>query len=124
MNMRCQRALGETVMKTRIIKIGNSQGVRLPKLLLAQVDLGEEVEVEVQQNQIVIRPAQGPRHGWDAQFRDVFNRFGLEVATLWSNVSSPKAGRLAVKRSGFKLNGENPLTATLDSQGTVGVKML
>ena len=61
-------------MKTRIIKIGNSQGVRLPKLLLAQIDLGEEVEVEVEQNQIVIRPARGPRHGWDAQFRAMAER--------------------------------------------------
>lgn len=61
--------MAKTVIKTRIIKIGNSQGIRLPKLLLTQIGLGKEVELEVQQDQIVIRPAQGPRSGWDAQFR-------------------------------------------------------
>jgi antitoxin MazE len=58
-----------TVMKTRIIKIGNSQGVRIPKLLLDQTGLGEEVELEVQQNQIVIRPAHRARCNWEDQFK-------------------------------------------------------
>lgn len=58
-----------TIMKTRLIKIGNSQGIRIPKLLLEQVGLAKEVELEVQQDQIVIRPAQHPRHGWDEQFQ-------------------------------------------------------
>ena len=58
-----------TVMKARLIKIGNSQGIRIPKVLLDQLDFGEEVELEVQSNQLVLRPAQRPRHGWAAQFR-------------------------------------------------------
>lgn len=58
-----------TVMKTRIVKIGNSQGIRIPKLMLDQIDLGEEVELELLENQIVIRPAQTPRHNWDKLFQ-------------------------------------------------------
>jgi antitoxin MazE len=58
-------------MKARIIKIGNSQGIRIPKLLLDQIDLGDEVELELLENQIVIRPAQTPRHGWEEQFRSM-----------------------------------------------------
>ena len=46
-----------TVVKSRIVKIGNSQGVRIPKLLLDQVDWGKEVELTLQQDRIVIRPA-------------------------------------------------------------------
>lgn len=46
-----------TVLKTRIVKIGNSQGIRIPRLFLEQSHLGEEVELELQSNQIVIRPA-------------------------------------------------------------------
>jgi len=61
----------ETVIKTRIIKIGNSQGVRIPKLLLDQLGFGTEVEITVQQNNLVIRPLQHPRHGWEAQFREM-----------------------------------------------------
>ena len=58
-----------TVLKARIIKIGNSQGIRIPKLLLDQVGLGEDVELEAQQDRIVIRPARRPRDGWDEQFK-------------------------------------------------------
>ena len=32
-------------MRTRIVKIGNSQGIRIPKALLAQTDLHGEVEI-------------------------------------------------------------------------------
>ena len=51
-------------MKTRIIRIGNSQGVRIPKLYLEQSRLGEDVLLEVQNNEIVIRSASPPRQGW------------------------------------------------------------
>lgn len=57
-----------TGTKTRIVKIGNSRGIRIPKLLLDQTGIGEEVELEVQGRNMVIRPARGPRHGWDDQF--------------------------------------------------------
>ncbi len=56
-------------MKTRIIKIGNSRGIRIPKVLLEQSGLGEEVEIEVHDAQIVIRPAERPRQRWDEAFR-------------------------------------------------------
>ena len=35
-------------MKTRIVRIGNSQGIRIPKPLLEQTGLHDEVEVSVQ----------------------------------------------------------------------------
>jgi antitoxin MazE len=57
-----------TILKTRIIKIGNSQGVRIPKGSLEQAGLGTEVELDVQLNQIVIRPAHPRRHHWDQLF--------------------------------------------------------
>jgi len=58
-----------TAVKTRIIKIGNSQGIRIPKLLLDQSGLGEEVELSIERGQLVIRPVRRARHGWDEQFR-------------------------------------------------------
>jgi antitoxin MazE len=51
-------------MRTRIIRIGNSQGIRIPKKLLAQSGLGPEVELEVQDQQIIIRSTRHPREGW------------------------------------------------------------
>ena len=56
-------------VRVRIVRIGNSQGIRLPKLLLDQADLGDEVELEVQGEQIIIKPAHPARHGWEDQFR-------------------------------------------------------
>ena len=58
-----------TVVKTRIIEIGNSRGIRIPKLLLDQTDLEDAVELELQENQIVIRSAHRTRHDWADQFR-------------------------------------------------------
>ena len=54
--------------KTRIVRIGNSQGIRIPKPLLEQSGLGEEVEIEVRSNEIVIRAVTRPRAGWDEAF--------------------------------------------------------
>jgi antitoxin MazE len=56
-------------MKTRIIRIGNSQGIRIPKLYLQQTGLGEEVELEVKDSQILIRSTEHPRQGWAEAFR-------------------------------------------------------
>ena len=58
-----------TVIKTRIIKIGNSRGVRIPKLVLEHASLGEEVEIELQEDQIVIRSLRPARFQWEEQFR-------------------------------------------------------
>ena len=56
-------------IKTKIVKIGNSQGIRIPKLLLDQTNFGEEVELEVQDNHIVIRASHLPRYGWEERFK-------------------------------------------------------
>ena len=55
-------------VKTRIIQIGNSQGIRIPKPLLEQSGLSGEVELEVEDNRIVIHAAEQPRRGWEAAF--------------------------------------------------------
>ena len=58
-------------MKARIVRIGNSHGIRIPKPLLEQSGLGEDVELEVRHRQIIIRSAGRPRQGWDAAFRSM-----------------------------------------------------
>ena len=55
-------------MRARVVKIGNSQGVRIPKPLLEQSGIIGDVELEVDQNQIIIRPVLNPRAGWDDAF--------------------------------------------------------
>jgi antitoxin MazE len=51
-------------MKTRLIRIGNSRGVRLPKAIIAQAGLTEEVELGVRDGAVVIARATSPRSGW------------------------------------------------------------
>ena len=55
--------------RTQLIKIGNSRGIRIPKLLIDQSRLGNEVEIAVQRGTLVIRPITRPRMGWAEQFR-------------------------------------------------------
>src|SRR5215467_1755815 len=64
-----QRCNYIVIMRTRIIRIGNSQGIRIPKLYLQQTGLDEEVELDVQENGIVIRSVSHPRQGWEQAFQ-------------------------------------------------------
>ena len=58
-------------MRASIIKIGNSQGIRLPKPLLDQTGIKDDVELEVEKSQIIIRPISNPRGGWDEAFKSM-----------------------------------------------------
>lgn len=50
--------------KTHIIRIGNSKGIRVPKPLLDQAQLPEEVEIYAEPGRLIVRAAHHPRHGW------------------------------------------------------------
>ena len=58
-------------MRARVIKIGNSQGLRIPKPILEQTGIMDDVEIEVGKNQIIIRPVKNVREGWDAAFKSM-----------------------------------------------------
>lgn len=62
-----------TALQTRIVRIGNSQGVRIPKPLLEQAGIGDRVELEVHEGQISIRPARRARAGWEEHFAAMAN---------------------------------------------------
>lgn len=61
-------------MKTRIVRIGNSRGVRIPKPLLEQARLTGEVQLSVEGGAVVIRSAARPRAGWAAAFQEMARR--------------------------------------------------
>lgn len=61
-------------MKTQIIRIGNSKGVRIPKVMLEQTKMRDEVELKVQGQQIIIRPIRKTREGWEDAFRSMAER--------------------------------------------------
>ncbi|MSQ93193.1 MAG: AbrB/MazE/SpoVT family DNA-binding domain-containing protein [Gemmataceae bacterium] len=51
-------------MKTRIVQIGNSRGIRISKQFLEQTGLNGEVEIRVAKNGVLITPLAKPRAGW------------------------------------------------------------
>ena len=55
-------------MKTKIIRIGNSQGVRIPKPLIEESGITDEIEMILRDNEIILRSAKTIRKDWDASF--------------------------------------------------------
>lgn len=64
--------------KTRIVRIGNSRGIRIPKTLLDEADLPEEAELHAQPGRLVVQAARRPRGGWAAAAK----RMRLDAALL------------------------------------------
>jgi antitoxin MazE len=76
-------------MKTRIIPIGNSKGVRIPKPLLDQSGLTGDVEIVAEGQTLVIRPARHPREGWETSFAEMAkNRDDAELLDVPPSLSS------------------------------------
>ena len=64
------------MVRARLVKIGNSRGVRLAKPLLEVAGLADELEIEAAPGVLTIRPAAHPRAGW-AEAASFFQPEGL-----------------------------------------------
>ena len=58
-------------MKTKLIRIGNSQGVRIPKPVIEEIGLSKEIEMILKDNQIILRPSEETRKNWDQAFEKI-----------------------------------------------------
>lgn len=58
-------------MKARIVRIGNSRGIRIPNAIIEQCHLHGAVDVEIRRGQLVIRSASKPRAGWGEAFEQM-----------------------------------------------------
>ncbi len=56
-------------MKSRIVKIGNSKGIRIPKALIEECKLSGDVELAVVSNGLLIKPSKAPRIKWSDSFK-------------------------------------------------------
>lgn len=79
-------------MRAHIVKIGNSRGIRIPKTLLDQTGIEDDVELEVDKASIIIRPVSHPRSGWEDAFEamarsgdDALVAGGDNVAHSWDD---------------------------------------
>lgn len=57
-------------MKIDIIKIGNSQGIRIPKTIMKQCGFGKLVEIEIKDGNLILKPAE-TRVGWAESFQEM-----------------------------------------------------
>ena len=55
-------------MKAELIRIGNSRGIRIPKPLIEQCGFGDEVELRVDKECLIISPERPARQGWEERF--------------------------------------------------------
>jgi antitoxin MazE len=74
-------------MKTKIVRIGNSQGVRIPKPLLEQAGLEDEVTLRVTDQGIVIEARSQPRDGWAAAAKRLHDREEDGLLDEWQATS-------------------------------------
>ncbi len=56
-------------MITKVVKIGNSRGIRIPKSVIQDSGLTEEVEIEIGDGQIIIKSLSVNRANWDSAFK-------------------------------------------------------
>ena len=58
-------------LKTKLIKIGNSRGIRIPKYILELLNIDEEIEliIDEEAKELHIRPKTAPRAHWDEAFK-------------------------------------------------------
>ncbi len=58
-------------MITKVVKIGNSRGIRLPKSVIEQSGIKETVELKIQDSRIIITPVSERRKNWDFAFKEM-----------------------------------------------------
>ena len=60
-------------IKTKIIQIGNSKGIRIPKALLEQYDLKEIINITPMDDFLILKSAEKPRSNWNNFFKEMHN---------------------------------------------------
>lgn len=76
-------------MRAKLVRTGNSRGVRLPKAILEESGLPEDIEIEVEENRVILTPARKhPREGWaESARRMVANGDDVDLWAAWDNAS-------------------------------------
>ena len=62
-----------------LIRIGNSQGVRIPKVIIEQAQLeGAELVFKISDEGLLIQPLKKPRKGWKKEFDKILKTKGAD----------------------------------------------
>ncbi len=61
-------------MQLNIVQIGNSKGIRIPKAILEQCQIEDQVDLEVEDGRIILESKKKiPRGGWEKAFKAMAN---------------------------------------------------
>ena len=74
-------------MRARLIKIGNSHGIRIPKPILEQSGITDNVELVPKKDRIIIKSANNAREGWDLAFKKM-NENGDDKLIIDDNITN------------------------------------
>ncbi len=69
-------------MQAKLIRIGNSQGVRLPKAVVEQAGLTDKLDIQVSGDAVIIRSTKQPRENWDSA-AEVCHQSGEDQLRDW-----------------------------------------
>jgi antitoxin MazE len=58
-------------MKTKLINIGDSQVIEIPKTILEKWSGSDTVEIKIKKNHLIIYPITKPRQNWEKQFEQL-----------------------------------------------------
>ncbi len=61
-------------MQAKIIKIGNSKGLRLSKTILDKYDIKDKVELVLEEEYLILKAIPNPREGWEKEFVKMHKR--------------------------------------------------
>lgn len=67
-------------MHLKIIPIGTSKGIRIPKSLLDKYGFTHEIEIEETSAGLLIKSAKKPRAGWEAAFKKAIEKNGEDYS--------------------------------------------
>ena len=80
-------------METKLIKIGNSFGIRIPKSLIQQYDLFNKIEIDPTENGILIKSKKKAREGWKEQLTSAIQNGNQPDEELLEGFSDAEADK-------------------------------
>ena len=72
-------------MRTNLIKIGNSKGVRISSSIIKECELGNEIEIKVLDKRVIIEAIREPRSDWNKSFEKMHKNQEDELIPEISN---------------------------------------
>jgi len=78
-------------MKTKLVPIGNSRGVRIPKPMIKEAGLNDEVDIQFRDGAIIITSIMQLRSGWAESAKTLHSRQGDQLLDTHTQTRFDKA---------------------------------